>query len=119
MDSNIHTGLHNICNQIMGGFNNPRPPQHTLAIALDMSKLFDAVNIHKPKLTNIPNTIIKFIENYIRGRQAFTQYHGTLSKLKQTNAEVPQGGVLSPTLFNIYTFDILSSPKRRTNHKIC
>ena len=30
---------------------------------------------------------------------------------KQINTAVPQGGVLSPTLFNIYTSDIPLSPK--------
>ena len=40
-----------------------------------------------------------------------TQYNGTLSKLKQINTGVPQGGVLSPTLFNICTSDISLPPK--------
>ena len=62
-----HTALHNICHQITKGFNNPRPPQRTVAVALDMSKAFDTVNIHKLTLTNIPNIIIKFIANYIKG----------------------------------------------------
>ena len=82
-----HTGLHNICHQITKGFNNPRPPQCTVAVALNTSKVFDAVNIHKLIhkliLTNTPNIIIiKFITNYIKGQQACTQYNGTLSKLK-------------------------------------
>ena len=73
-----HTALHNICYQITRGFNNPRPPQRTVAVALDMSKAFDTVNVHKVihqlTLTNIPNIIIKFIANCIKGRQACTQY---------------------------------------------
>ena len=101
-----HTALHNLCHQITTGFNNPRPPQRTVAVTLNMSRVFDTVSIHKLTLTNIPNIIIKFIANYIKGRQACTQYNGTLSKLKKINTEGPQGGVLSPTLFNIYTSDI-------------
>ena len=76
-----------------------------------MSKAFDKVNIHKLTLTNIPNIIIKFKANYIKGRQACTQYNGTLSKLKRINTGVPQGEVLSPTLFNNYTSDIPLPPK--------
>ena len=103
------TALHNICHQITSGFNNPRSPQRTVAVTLDMTKGFDTVNILT--LTNIPNINIKFITNYIKGRQAWTQYNSTLSKLKRINTGVPQGRVLSPTLFNIYTSDIPLPPK--------
>ena len=82
-----HTALHNICHQITTSFNNPRPPQHTVAVTLDMSKAFDTVNIHKLTLANIPNIIIKFKANYIKGRQACTQYNGKLSKLKRIKLE--------------------------------
>ena len=106
-----HTALHNVCHQITKGFNSPRLPQCTVAVALDMSKAFDTVNINKLTLTNIPNIIIKFIANYIKGRQACTQYDGTILKLKRINTRISQGGVLPPNLFNIYTFDILIPQK--------
>ena len=80
-----------------------------------MSKAFDTVNIHKLihqlTLTNIPNIIIKFISKYIKGRQACTQYNGTLSKLKRIDTGVPQGEVLFPILFNLYISNIPLSPK--------
>ena len=56
--------------------------------------------------TNIPGTIIKFIANYIKGRKAYTTYRNHTSKQHQFKTGVPQGGILSPTLFNIYTSDI-------------
>ena len=76
----------------------------------------DTVNIHKLihkfTLPNIPNIIIKFIANYIKGWQACTQYNAdTLSKLKQINTEVQQGAVSPPKLFNIYTSNIPLPPK--------
>src|SRR6185436_17259905 len=68
------------------------------------------VNIHllKKKLhkTKVPNIFIKFIANYIKGRKGFTLYHGSKSKSQQFKTGVPQGGVLSPDLFNLYTSDI-------------
>ena len=72
-----------------------------------MSKAFDTINIHtlirKLLQTNIPGTIIKFIANYIKGRKVYTTYrHHTFSQ-RQFKTGVPQGGVLSRTLFNIYT----------------
>ena len=46
------------------------PPARTITVALYMSKAFDIINIHtlirKLLQTNIPGTIIKFIENYIK-----------------------------------------------------
>ena len=76
-----------------------------------MSKAFNTVNIDKLTQSNISNIIIKFIANYIKEQQECAQYNGTLSKLKQINTGVPQGEELSPTLFNIYTFDIPLMPK--------
>ena len=71
-----------------------------------MSKTFNTINIHtlirKLLQTMIPGTIMKFTENYIKGCKASTPYrnhHNVNSNL--------EGGVHSPTLYNIYTADIL------------
>ena len=72
-----------------------------------MSKAFNTINIHtlirKLLQTNIPDTIIKFIANYIKGRKAYTTYKNHTSRQRQFKTGVPQGSVLSPTQFNIYT----------------
>ena len=82
-------------------------PARTITVALDMSKAFDTINIHtlirKLLQTNITGTIIKFIATYIKGRKAYTIYRNHTSKQRQFKTGVPQGGVFSPTLFNIYT----------------
>ena len=86
------------------------PPARTITVALDMSKAFDTINIHtlirKLLQTKIPGTIIKFIANYIKGRIAYTTYRKHTYSQRQFKTGVPQGGVLSPTLFNIYIADI-------------
>ena len=56
--------------------------------------------------TNIPNTILNYIANYIKGSKQYTLYNNYKSTLRDTKTGVPQGGVLSPTLFNIFTADL-------------
>ena len=46
-----------------------------------------------------------FVENYIKGRKAYTTFRNKTSTQRQFKDGVPQSGVLSPTLFNIYTSD--------------
>ena len=86
------------------------PPARTITVALDMRKAFDTLNIHtlirKLLQTNIPGTIIKLIANYIKGRKSYTTYRNHTSSQRQFKTSVPQGGVLSPALFNIYNANI-------------
>ena len=86
------------------------PPVRTITVALDMGKAFDTISIHtlirKLLQTSIPGTIIKFIANYIKGRKAYTTYRNHKSRQRQFKTGVPQGGVFSPTLFNMYTSDL-------------
>ena len=74
-----------------------------------MRKAFDTVNIHpfthKLHQTNIPHTIIKYMANYIKCRKAYTTFRNKTSTQRQFKNGVLQGGVLSPTLFNLYTPD--------------
>ena len=55
---------------------------------------------------SLPGTTIKFIANYIKERKGYTTYRNHTSSQRQFKIGVPQGGVLSPTLFNIYPADI-------------
>ena len=85
-------------------------PVRTITVALDVSKALDTLNIHtlirKLLQTNIPGTIIMFIASYIKGRNAYTACRNHTSRQRQFKTCVPQGGVLSPTLFNIYSSDL-------------
>ena len=80
------------------------PPAQTITAALDMSKAFDTINIHtlirKLLQSNMPGTIIKFIENYIKGRTDYTTYIINTSSQRQFKTGVPQAGVLSPSITN-------------------
>jgi hypothetical protein len=79
-----------------------------------MSKAFDTVNHHLllQKLLNTPTppTIIKFVSNYLKGRKAFTVFSNQQSNQRIIRTGVPQGGVLSPALFNLYLSDLPLPP---------
>jgi hypothetical protein len=105
------TALHTLNNIITTGFNKHKPPQRTITIALDMSKAFDTISHHLLiekliRIDNIPAKIIKFIANYMRGRKCYTVHNNHISSQRIAHCGVPQGGVLSPTLFNIYMADM-------------
>ena len=110
------TALHTPNNTVAKGFNQMAPPSRTITVSLDMSNAFDKLNIHtlirKLLQTNIPGTIIKFIANYIKGRKTVTTYRNYTPRQRQFKTGVPQGGVLSSTLFNIHTSNLspLSAP---------
>ena len=86
------------------------PPARPITVALDISKTFNTINIHtvirKLLHARIPCTIIKYIANYIKGCKAYTTYINHTSSQCQFKIGFPQGGVLSLTLFNIYTADL-------------
>ena len=108
------TALHTLNNTVAKGFNQMAPPARTITVALDMTKAFDTINIHtlirKLIQTNIPGTIIRFIANYIKGRETYTTYRNHTSRQRQFKTGVPQGGVLSPTLFNTSDLSPPSAP---------
>ena len=69
----------------------------TITVALDMSKAFDTINMHSCCRPTFQAQSL----NYIKGRKADTAYRNHTHSQRQFKT-----GVLSPTLFNIYTADI-------------
>jgi len=57
------------------------------------------------------NNIIKYLSNYFKGRQAYIVLQNTESRKFKLKTGVPQGGVLSPKLFNLYMSDLAKPPE--------
>lgn len=82
----------------------------------DVSGAFDRVwhNGLKYKITNLdlPNSIKRFYCSYLDNRTARIKFKGQISQPFPILAGVPQGAILSPTLYNVYLADIPEPPIR-------
>lgn len=85
--------------------------RYTAAVFLDVEKAYDKVwkdnlmvKLHNN--TNIPDCYLKLVDSYLQNRKFFVQIDGKRSGTKTLEQGIPQGSVLSPTLFTIYVNDI-------------
>lgn len=79
--------------------------QTTIAIFLDISKAFDCIQ-HAAILTalsehGIGGQIYGWIQDYLSERTIFMNTMERCTSYQTVSMGVPQGGVLSPTLFNL------------------
>ncbi|MDE1816823.1 MAG: reverse transcriptase family protein, partial [Thaumarchaeota archaeon] len=86
---------------------------------LDLSKAFDKVShgrlIQKLLDRNIPLTLVKWIQNFLMGRTQAVVLNNSCSTLRNVTSGVPQGSILGPILFLLYSDDvdrIIHSPIR-------
>lgn len=79
-------------------------------VTLDIEAAFDTVwhdgLLHKLKMIGTPIYLIKIVQNFLTHRYFSVNLDSSQSARRILNAGVPQGSVLGPTLFNIFTHDI-------------
>ncbi|KAF2355876.1 Reverse transcriptase domain [Trinorchestia longiramus] len=61
--------------------------------------------------TELHNNTKRWLANYLSGRHTYVHYNGKFSKTHNIPKRIPQGSVLSPTLFNLYMHDIPQPPE--------
>lgn len=83
---------------------------HTAAVFLDVSQAFDRVwhdgLLFKLRDFGVPCYLQNIIRSFLEDRTFSVKIGGTLSSSRPIQAGVPQGAILSPLLFNIYTSDL-------------
>ena len=80
------------------------------ACFLDMSAAFDIVNhsllIQKLRLYGFESNIIEWIQSYLSDRSQCVSIDGALSKLLPVRHGVPQGSILGPLLYTLFTNEL-------------
>eukprot|EP00732_Lithocolla_globosa_P001711 Lithocolla_globosa_v1_NODE_918_length_3082_cov_45.234886.p1 type:complete len:552 gc:universal NODE_918_length_3082_cov_45.234886:2633-978(-) len=81
-------------------------------VALDISRAFDAVwhkgLLAKLKALGIEGNLLRWITDFLSDRSQCVTINGVTSGKARITAGVPQGSILSPTLFLVFIDDIVS-----------
>jgi hypothetical protein len=96
------------------GFNEKRPPARALVVALDLTKAFDSLDhpilIEKLAASSLPNAVVRWLANYLHGRQIRTIFKDQASPYRLLKVGSPQGSIISPELFAFYVKDVPMPP---------
>jgi hypothetical protein len=99
--------LYYLTQKVAESFNRGK---RALCIFFDICKAFDKVwhngLIYKLAKANVPDYLINWIQNFLTNRKFCVNVNGEMSELREIEAGVPQGSVLSPLLFSIFINDI-------------
>ena len=79
-------------------------------LCLDLSSAFDCVRhdllLYKMSSVGLPLYLLRIMDSFLSGRKFRVAIGFTMSESKDMTVGVPQGSVLSPTLFNVYVYDV-------------
>ncbi|GFW68403.1 RNA-directed DNA polymerase from mobile element jockey [Trichonephila clavipes] len=100
-----------VTNNIIHGFNTKT---YTVGIFLDVKKAFDRMChdglIYKMIQFKFPTYLVKIIHHYLNNTTFNVKINSTSSSDRSIASGTPQGSILSPAIYNIYTGDFPTNP---------
>jgi hypothetical protein len=86
-------------------------PRVASMLSLDVAGAFDNVSharlIHNLRKRRVPNTLVRWIEDFLRERQTEIRLGNYTLESSRVNAGIPQGSPISPILYLFYNADLL------------
>lgn len=105
-----HSTTHQVCRVSNMIKRNKRRRKSTGMLLLDIEKAFDSVwhkgLVYKLMKFAVPDYLCKLIKSFLSERKFKTSVNGSISSARDIPAGVPQGSVLSPLLYTLFTSDV-------------
>jgi hypothetical protein len=79
--------------------------------------LYDGL-LYKLRENDFPRWALLWLDSYLSERTFKVKWGSVMSDIKKIKAGVPQGSVLGPTLFNLYTLDFPANNEWRTERAL-
>ncbi len=106
VDDAVNMGLHFILQHL------DRPWTYVRILFVDFSSAFNTItpSLIQPKLTqlSVPTSVCQWITSFLTDRQQIVRLGNISSSTRTISTGAPQGCVLSPLLFSMYTNDCTS-----------